>query len=156
VRAASALCGLALIHKVRGRWILRSTACNLLSKMQGKRRGGRVSLIKVYDKRTLERLKQALRAHHQALEELESALLEFEESISGEAALRPQEDGQRGGVQLLSIPQLCQELGMGKSWIYRRLRSGEIPSVRLGRSIKVKREDIEEYLESRRHRPPSA
>jgi Zn-finger domain-containing protein len=32
--------------------------------------------------RTLERLKQALQAHHQALEELESALLEFEESIS--------------------------------------------------------------------------
>jgi Zn-finger domain-containing protein len=37
-------------------------------------------------KRTLERLKQALQVHHQALEELESALLEFEESISSEEA----------------------------------------------------------------------
>jgi Zn-finger domain-containing protein len=37
-------------------------------------------------KRTLERLKQALQAHHQALEELESALLEFKESISSEEA----------------------------------------------------------------------
>jgi excisionase family DNA binding protein len=58
-------------------------------------------------------------------------------------------------VELLSIPQLCQELGMGKSWLYRRLRSGEIPSVRLGRSIKVMREELEEYLE-RHHYPVRA
>jgi excisionase family DNA binding protein len=88
--------------------------------------------------RSLDQLKQALQAHHRALKRLESALLEFEESTSsGESALRPQEEEeQRGGVQLISIPQLCEELGMGKSWVYRRLRSGEIPSVRLGRTIK--------------------
>jgi excisionase family DNA binding protein len=100
---------------------------------------------------TLERLKQALQAHDQALEKLQSALLEFEESLFEEAALRPQEEEQSGGVQLLSIPQLCQELGMGKSWVYRRLRSGEIPSVRLGRSIKVRRDELEEYLQSHRY-----
>jgi excisionase family DNA binding protein len=98
--------------------------------------------------RALEQLKQALQAHHQALEQLESALVEFEESLfEEEATVRPREEEQRGRVQLLSIPQLCQELGMGKSWVYRRLRSGEIPSVRLGRSIKVRRQDLEEYLE---------
>jgi excisionase family DNA binding protein len=101
---------------------------------------------------SLDQLKQALRAHHQALEQLERALVEFEESISEEAALRLQEDGaQRARVQLLSIAQLCQELGMGKSWLYRRLRSGEIPSVRLGRTIKVRRDELEEYLQSHRH-----
>ena len=104
--------------------------------------------------RSLEQLKQALQAHHQALEQLESALLEFEQSISGKATLRSQEEHQRG-VQLLSIPQLCQELGMGKSWIYRRLRSGEIPSVRLGRTIKVRRDELEQYLESH-HYPACA
>src|SRR5687767_129731 len=97
--------------------------------------------------RSLKELKEALQAHHKALEQLESALLEFEQSISGEATLLPQQEEQRG-VQLLSIPQLCQELGMGKSWIYRRLRSGEIPSVRLGRTIKVRRDELEQYLES--------
>ena len=104
--------------------------------------------------RSLDQLKQALQTHHQALEKLESALLvEFEESISGEASLRPQaEEHELRGMQLLSIPQLCQELGMGKSWVYRRLRSGEIPSVRLGRTIKVRREELEEYLE-RHHYP---
>ena len=98
--------------------------------------------------RSLEELKEAL----QALEKLESALLEFEQSISEEATLRPQEDQRGGGVQLLSIPQLCQELGMGKSWIYRRLRSGEIPSIRLRRTIKVRRDKLEQYLE-RHHYP---
>jgi excisionase family DNA binding protein len=96
---------------------------------------------------SLKQLKQALQTHHQALELLESALVEFEESISGEATLRPQE-----GEQLLSIPQLRQELGMGRSWLYRRLRSGEIPSIRLGRSIKVRRDELEEYLQ-RHHYP---
>jgi excisionase family DNA binding protein len=100
---------------------------------------------------SLQRLKQALQSNREALEELESALLEFEESINGEDHERPQA---RQSLNLLSIPELCQELGMGKSWVYRRLRSGEIPSVKLGRSIKVKREDLEGYLESRRHRPP--
>ena len=61
---------------------------------------------------SLKQLKEALQAHHQALENLESAHVEFEKSISGKAALRPQAEEQRGGVQLLSIPQLCQELGM--------------------------------------------
>jgi excisionase family DNA binding protein len=99
---------------------------------------------------SLQRLKEALRSHRGALEALESALLEFEETIDGESQERPQE---RRGLDLLSIPELCQELEMGKSWVYRRLRSGEIPSVKLGRSIKVKREDLEEYLEKHRLRP---
>jgi excisionase family DNA binding protein len=89
---------------------------------------------------SLIKLKEALQTHHRALEQLESALLEFEQSISGEATLRSKQQEQRSSVQLLSIPQLCQELGMGKSWLYRRLRSGEIPSVWLGRTIKVRRE----------------
>jgi excisionase family DNA binding protein len=102
--------------------------------------------------RSLEQLKQALQAHHQALEKLQSALIEFEETISsGETPLRPQEEEQRG-VQLLSAPQLCRELGMGKSWVYRRLRTGEIPSVRLGRTIKVRRDELEQYLQ-RHHYP---
>jgi excisionase family DNA binding protein len=108
-----------------------------------------------HERSTLKRLKQALQAHQQALEELESALLEFEESLFEEAALRPQEEA-RCAAQLLSIAQLCQELDMGKSWVYRRLRSGEIPSVRLGRSIKVRRDDLEEYLEKHRYPPRSS
>ncbi len=42
---------------------------------------------------------------------------------------------------------------MAKSWVYRRLGSGEIRSVRQGRSIRARREELEEYLQ--RHRYPA-
>ncbi len=64
--------------------------------------------------------------------------------------MRPLE---RKGLDLLSIPEVCQELGMGKSWVYRRLKSGEIPSIRLGHNIKVKRQDLNQYIESQYSEP---
>jgi excisionase family DNA binding protein len=101
-----------------------------------------------------ERLKETLGNLRQALEEVESALLEFEEALEGgEETVRPQD---RKGLELLSIAEVCQELGMGKSWVYRRLKNGEIPSIMLGRSIKVKRSDLEGYLESMRYTPAAA
>src|SRR5829696_910889 len=100
-----------------------------------------------------ERLKETLGNLRQALEDVESALLEFEETLSGEETVRPQEGK---GLELLSIPEVCQGLGMGKSWVYRRLKNGDIPSIKLGRSIKVKRSDLDGYLESMRYTPPAA
>jgi excisionase family DNA binding protein len=107
-------------------------------------------------KRAIEPLRQTLESHHGSLEELESALVEFEESLGDqrERPERPQAQQEReGGLDLLSITEVCQELGMGKSWVYRRIQSGEIPSVKLGRNIKVRREDLEGYLEAQRYRP---
>ena len=99
----------------------------------------------------LQQLKQAFEDLRQALEGAESALIEFEETLGGEEAPdRPQ--GQIS-MDLLSIPEVCQELGMGKSWVYRRLKSGEIPSIKLGHNIKVKREDLHQYLESQHYEP---
>ena len=97
------------------------------------------------DEPTLRQLKQGLEHLRQALEELESAMIEFEEKLSGESSVRPQE---RRGLDLLSIPEACQELGMGKSWLYGKLKSGEIPSIKLGNKIKIKRGALEEYLQN--------
>jgi excisionase family DNA binding protein len=119
-----------------------------------------------YLRRALKPLKLALEAHHRSLEELESAVIEVDEALSGRAERleRPQQAQQGGGgggeagggsLDLLSITDVCQELGMGKSWVYRRIQSGEIPSVKLGRNIKVRREDLEGYLEAQRYRPTS-
>src|ERR671916_683493 len=111
-------------------------------------------------RRALEPLSQALESHHRSLEELESALIEFEEALSGqeERPERPQQakQGAGGSLDLLSITGVCQELGMGKSWVYRRIQSGEIPSVKLGRNIKVRREDLEGYLEHQRYQPSTS
>jgi excisionase family DNA binding protein len=112
-------------------------------------------------KRSLEPLREALESHHRSLEGLESALIEFEETFNEpeQKQERPQAQPQAqpgaGSLDLLSIMDVCQELGMGKSWVYRRIQSGEIPSVKLGRNIKVRREDLEGYLEAQRYRPTS-
>ena len=104
--------------------------------------------------RALETLKQALKSHHRSLEGLESALIEFEEMLyqPQRRPQRPQQVKEQGvgarSPDLLSITEVCQQLRMGKSWVYRRIRSGEIPSIKLGHNIKVRREDLEGYLEA--------
>ena len=114
-----------------------------------------------HPKQALEPLREALESHYRSLEELEGALIEFEEALTGQEQRpqRPQAQQQEGaaagggGLDLLSITDVCQELGMGKSWVYRRIQSGEIPSVKLGRNIKVRREDLEAYLNAQRYHP---
>jgi excisionase family DNA binding protein len=101
------------------------------------------------DSDPLARLKRALENHHRDLEELESAVLDFEVAVEGRALNRPQDRES----ELLSVPQACQYLGMGKSWVYRRIRNQELPSVRLGRIIKIKRSDLDQYLEDHRNYP---
>ena len=99
-------------------------------------------------------LREALNHLHEALEDFESAMLEFEGALEEEEApghLRHR----RRDSDLLSIQEVCQELDMGKSWVYKKLKSGEIPSIRLGRLIKVRRADLEEYLNTHRYRPPA-
>src|SRR5215210_8733591 len=90
----------------------------------------------------LERLKDALKAHRKALEALEDALLAELESLTNHNGA--------GGYELLSLKEVCQELGMSKGWVYQRIRSGDIPHVKLGHNIKVRREDLEAYLQAQR------
>ncbi len=106
---------------------------------------------------SLQQLRQALDDLRQALEGVESALIEFEEQALGEGGEQGAQRLPRGRTdfELLSIPDLCQQLGMGKSWVYRRLKSGEIPSIKLGHNIKVKRQDLDQYLERQRYQPSS-
>jgi excisionase family DNA binding protein len=104
-------------------------------------------------KRALEPLQQALKSHRRSLVGLEITLDEFEQIVNQPERRpdRPQAKEQgvgAGSPALLSIMQVCQRVGMGKTWVYRRIHSGEIPSVKLGDTIKVRREDLEGYLEA--------
>jgi excisionase family DNA binding protein len=94
---------------------------------------------------TLQQLKQAIEHHRQALEALEEALLAELDSR------RQQEDGHRRGG-LLSIKEVCEELAMGKSWVYHRLRSGEIPSIKIGGAVKIKRNDLNDFIDKQPYR----
>ena len=111
----------------------------------------------------LRRLEQALENFVQNLEPLEDALLSFEERLLGfedalmeleEVALneRPprhqakHQDYQQHPRLLLSPPEVCRELGVDRGLVYRKLSSGEIPSLRLGDAVRVRRADLEDYM----------
>jgi excisionase family DNA binding protein len=102
-----------------------------------------------------QRFKQALDNLRHALEETESVLLELDETFfEEEEKQQVRQTQERRGEDLLSVMEVCQELGMGKTWVHHMIKSGEIPSIRLGNNIKVRRKDLEEYLESSRQQTP--
>src|SRR5918995_590481 len=53
-------------------------------------------------------------------------------------------------TRLLSPAEVCQELGEERTVVYRRLRSGEIPCLQLGHTLKVRQADLEEYMKGQR------
>jgi excisionase family DNA binding protein len=99
-------------------------------------------------------LKQALDNLRQALEETESVLLELDGPCFEQEEKPVRWTQERRGQDLFSVIQVCQELEMSKTWVYREIKSGQIPSIKLGNNIKVRRKDLEEYLESNRLHPP--
>jgi len=51
--------------------------------------------------------------------------------------------------KLLSADELAQELGVGRTTAYTLLWSGQIPSMKIGRLRKVRREDVEAFIDDR-------
>lgn len=107
---------------------------------------------------TPQRLEQALEAFVEDLEGFEGAVQRFEEALLEleEGALKEEalEEGapvyQNGqSSRLLSPSEVCQELQADSASVYRKLRSGEIPSLKLGSALKVRREDLEGYMKGR-------
>ena len=49
-------------------------------------------------------------------------------------------------TNLVTIPILCQELGIGKTTAYKLIKNGIIPHGRLGRKIVVHRSELEKYI----------
>jgi excisionase family DNA binding protein len=109
---------------------------------------------------TPQRLEQALESFVEDLEGLEGAvqrfeeaLLELEEGALKEGALEEGAPVYQNGQtpRLLSPSEVCQELEADRASVYQKLRSGEIPSLKLGSALKVRREDLEEYMKGHQH-----
>lgn len=49
--------------------------------------------------------------------------------------------------------ELVRWLGLGRTKTYEMLRSGEIPSYKIGRVRRIRRQDVEVWLEKNRFRP---
>lgn len=59
-------------------------------------------------------------------------------------------DGKEQRDSMVSPAQLQAWLGCGRTKAYELLQTGEIRSYRIGRLVRVRREDVEEFL--KRHR----
>jgi excisionase family DNA binding protein len=104
-----------------------------------------------------QRLEQALEVFVADLDGLEESLLKFEEALLEleEGALKEGAPEHQNGqnLKLLSPSEVCEELGEESAVVYRKLSSGEIPSLKLGHALKVRCADLEEYMkDQRRHR----
>jgi excisionase family DNA binding protein len=47
---------------------------------------------------------------------------------------------------LLKAEEVAQILNVSRSYAYFLMKSGQLPSVRLGRSVRVNPQDLEEYI----------
>jgi excisionase family DNA binding protein len=59
------------------------------------------------------------------------------------------ESGKTATVAALSIPEAGTYLGVSADTVRRLVRAGEIPHARIGNSIRIRRVDLEEYLDRR-------
>ena len=104
---------------------------------------------------TPQRLEQALESFVEDLEGLEGAVQRFEEALLEleEGALEEGAPVHHNGQssRLLSPSEVCQELEADRASVYQKLRSGEIPALKLGSALKVRREDLEEYMKGQQH-----
>lgn len=48
---------------------------------------------------------------------------------------------------LLTIEELCKELGIGRSKAYQLLKDKQIPSGKIGRRILIRKSDVDQYID---------
>lgn len=51
-------------------------------------------------------------------------------------------------ARLMTIPQFCGEYEVSRSTAYRLRDSGAVPHVKIGRAVRIRREDAERWYES--------
>jgi excisionase family DNA binding protein len=58
--------------------------------------------------------------------------------------------------ELLTVAEVADMLRVSTMTVYRLIRTGELPAVRVGRSYRVKRADLDAYLEAQVVEPEQA
>jgi excisionase family DNA binding protein len=54
--------------------------------------------------------------------------------------------------RLLMAQDVAAALNMGLSTVYQLVERGELPSIRIGRSVRIRPEDLEKFIESKAQR----
>ena len=61
-----------------------------------------------------------------------------------------QQTEKKQAPDLLKILEAAEILKMGKSTVYKLISTKELPSIRIGRMIRIRREDIDKFLSDHR------
>ena len=93
------------------------------------------------------RLQSALLAYKEALLAYKEALQKFEEGLNEDESQPPKGKS----LRLLSLSEVCQELGEERKVVDQRLSSGKIPALKLGHTLKVRQTDLKEYMKRPHH-----
>jgi excisionase family DNA binding protein len=54
----------------------------------------------------------------------------------------------------LSLDEVCREIGIGRTTLWRRVKSGELPVVRIGSRVLVQASDLEAFIERHKTTTP--
>jgi excisionase family DNA binding protein len=57
--------------------------------------------------------------------------------------------------RLLEAEDVANYLGVRTDWVYREVRAGRLPHIRLGRAVRFRRESIEAWIDSRERGMPA-
>ncbi len=60
------------------------------------------------------------------------------------------------GSRLLEVEDVANYLGVRTDWVYREVRAGRLPHIRLGRAVRFRRESIEAWVDSRERGVPAS
>ena len=63
------------------------------------------------------------------------------------------ESPQEGTPQrlLLRIPEAAETLGIGRTKIYEMIATGELPTIRVGRAVRISVSTLQKWVEAREH-----
>jgi excisionase family DNA binding protein len=53
--------------------------------------------------------------------------------------------------EFLKVPEVAEELRIARSRAYEMVANGTIPAVKIGRSVRVNRKELEHWLEEQRY-----
>jgi excisionase family DNA binding protein len=62
-----------------------------------------------------------------------------------------QDDSDLGRVQFLTVAEVAAMMRVSKMTVYRLVHAGELPAARVGRSFRVPREAVRDYLRNAYH-----
>ncbi len=66
-----------------------------------------------------------------------------------QAALQAADNGWHP-AQLLTVPQVAERLALPKSYVYELSRRGELPSLRIGKYVRILASDLRAWIERRK------